>query len=58
MCNPVLYESVVILTALSCDPADDVPWVHTIQHLSAQFHEAFGLFLCLNCGEYDTISPK
>ena len=29
-----------------------------IQHLSAQLNEAFGLFLCLNCGVYDTTSPK
>ena len=24
----------------------------------AQFNEAFWLFLCLNCGVYDTKSPK
>ena len=31
---------------------------YNIQHVSAQLNEAFRLFLCLNCGMYDTISPK
>ena len=33
---------------------------YSIQHLSAQLNEAlfFILFLYLNCGVYDTISPK
>ena len=31
---------------------------NSIQHLSAQLNEAFWLFLCLNCGVYETISPK
>ena len=29
---------------------------YSIQHLSAQLVKFFGLFLCLNCGVYDTIS--
>ena len=31
---------------------------YSIQHLSAHLNEAFWLFLSLNCGMYDTISPK
>ena len=31
---------------------------YSIQHLSAQSNEGFWLFLCLNCGVYDTMSPK
>ena len=31
---------------------------YSTQHHSAQLNEAFWLFLCLNCGVYDTISPK
>ena len=30
MCNPEWYESVVNLTLLSRDAADDVTWVHTV----------------------------
>ena len=51
------YESVVNLTALSRDAADDVTWY--IQHpvpfcaVSLCF---LTIFLCLNCGVYDTIS--
>ena len=31
---------------------------YSIQHLSAQINEAFWLFLCFYCGEYDAMLPK
>ena len=59
MCNP---EMVWICRSFDCT----ITWrcwrhhmvPHSIQHLSAQLNEAFWLFLCLNCGMYDNISPK
>ena len=60
MCNPQnWYESVVNLSALSLDAADDVTWVHTASSTFLYSKmKLSGYFLCLNCGVYDTISPK
>ena len=53
-----MYESVVNLTALSRDAADDITWAHTASSTFLLSKMKPFLFLCLNDGVYDNIPPK